>query len=327
MSFKTVSRVVNEEGGVSDALLTRVQDAVAELGYRPDERARRLRQQTSATSTIGFVHADMANPFFGSIHTGLQEIAMGHDHLILTATSDDSFSRQDDIVSSFARRRVDGLVVVPASDSTNVTDPRSALAMEISRGTPVVFIDRESDLVGDHVLGDHEGGGVVAATHLMNAGHQRLAIIGDRLQLDSATKRRNGFRQGLAVGGLAPVREIMNLESAVDAEQAVVQLMSLPSSERPTALFAAHNYLTSGTVRALHHLGMQHQVALVGFDDLDLLDVLDPGVTVVAQDPQTIGRRAGECLFDRLASDIAITRRELIDVALTPRGSGEIQPC
>ena len=100
--------------------------------------------------------------------------------------------------------------------------------------------------------------------------------------------------------------------------------MSRPGAERPTALFTAQNYITLGAVKALHALGLQHEVALVGFDDLAMADVIDPGLTVVAQDAEELGRRAGALLFSRLSGRKADSVREIVPVSLIRRGSGEL---
>ena len=84
VSLKTVSRVVNRSGGVSPDLTSRVEAAVARLGYRPDDRARRLRQNAADTGTIGFVLIGIANPFFSALQRGIEEVVGAHDCLVLT---------------------------------------------------------------------------------------------------------------------------------------------------------------------------------------------------------------------------------------------------
>jgi LacI family transcriptional regulator len=98
----------------------------------------------------------------------------------------------------------------------------------------------------------------------------------------------------------------------------------LTGAEPPTALFAAQNLITTGAVRALRTLGSQHRVALVGFDDLPLADALDPGLTVVAQQPVTLGRTAARLLFSRIDGYADAPRTEVVPTSLVVRGSGEI---
>jgi LacI family transcriptional regulator len=322
VSFKTVSRVVNEEPGVSDLLVARVHEAIEALGYQRDDRAKSLRRRDESSSTIGFVHADIANPFFTAVHNALEQVATDRGFLILTGTSGENADRQNDLVRAFAGRRVDGLVVVPVGEMQPSECP--ALRAEIERGTPVVFIDRAAGLPGDLVLSDHRGGAQEATEHLIIGGHRRIAFIGDQRDLFSAAERRIGFEAAVAASEHVTATIITDIESPEAADRAVVELMQRPGAERPTALFTAQNYITLGAVKALHHLGLQHEIALVGFDDLAMADVIDPGLTVVAQDAEELGRRAGSLLFSRVSGNPDESVREIVPVSLIRRGSGEL---
>lgn len=322
VSFKTVSRVVNDEPGVSEAMANRVKAAISELDYQPDDRARTLRSREVVPATIGFIHADIANPFFTSVHRGLEEVASAHDCLILVGSSDEDPEREIDLVRAFAGRRVDGLVIVPVGDVDAEPDPNAVIRTEIDRGTAVVFIDREPGIPGDLVLSDHAGGARLAAEHLIAGGHTKIAFLGDHRYLYSAAERRRGFREALEAVGLKPFQMISDVASVHAAEEAVRSLMS--GSDRPTALFTAQNYLTNGAVKALHSMNLHRRVALVGFDDIDMADVIEPGVTVVPQDAAELGRQAGELLFSRLAGLHTSPVRKELPLSLVTRGSGEI---
>jgi LacI family transcriptional regulator len=127
--------------------------------------------------------------------------------------------------------------------------------------------------------------------------------------------------------GLAEPESGWNLDglrSAEEAYAAVLGLLDRPSP--PTALFTSQNVITIGAIRALHHLGRQHEVALIGFDDLILADALDPGVTVMAQDPNRMGTLAAERLFARLDGDRSPAETYVVPGRLVVRGSGEIPP-
>ena len=108
------------------------------------------------------------------------------------------------------------------------------------------------------------------------------------------------------------------------AARAVDRLLSLP--DPPTALFTSQNLLTIGGIQALRSAGVEHSVALMGFDDVPLSDVLDPAISVVAQDTQAIGRSAAELLFRRLDGDASPSVHVVVPVNLIARGSGEIKP-
>lgn len=324
VSFKTVSRVVNLEAGVSATLVNRVNAAIDDLGYEPDHGARTLRRRARTAATIGFIHTNMANPFFAEVHSSFEEIAAEHSCLILSGSAAGKPERQDALVRAFAGRRVDGLAVVPVGDAD--ATPPAALIQEIERGTPVVFIDREPGIPGDVVLSDHRGGAQLATEHLLSRGHRRVAFLGSRERVHSARERRAGFEQSMSEAECRPAAIITDLHTPDESTAVVRELFSRSTRERPTALFAAQNGLTLGAVRALHQLDLHREIALVGFDDVETADIVEPGVTTVPQNAAEVGRRAGQLLFSRLLDGRVEPIREIVPVDLVERGSGEIEP-
>ncbi len=130
----------------------------------------------------------------------------------------------------------------------------------------------------------------------------------------------------MATAGAA-VRPEWVRHDAQDSDQAreiVLRLLRQP--DPPSAIFSGQNLITMGTVRALRELGLQHRVALVGFDDFQLADLLDPAITVVAQDARAIGHLAGELLFRRMEDSELGTTTHVVPCTLVTRGSGEIRP-
>jgi LacI family transcriptional regulator len=319
VSFKTVSRVVNGEHGVSPAVLARVQSAVAALGYEPDDRARRLRQGSTSTATIGFVLVDVANPFFSSLLRGIEDVARQRGYTVLSGSSDGVREREDVLVRSFVSRRVDGLIVVPSGPGSG------ALGPEADRGTPIVFVDLEiPEMAVDTVRSDHYGGAVAATRHLIDRGHRRIAFIGDDVSVFSARLRLDGFHAAMAAARL-PVLDGFVHSASLTAEQwrqRVHELLEGP--DVPTALFTAQNFATIGAARALHERGLQGSVAQVGFDDVEMADVVEPGISVVPQSPTELGRRAATMLFERIEGERMPPRHEVIRNPLVTRGSGEI---
>ena len=162
--------------------------------------------------------------------------------------------------------------------------------------------------------------------HLAAAGHRRIAYLGDRPGILTARQRYQGYLAALDQLGL-PLDEslvVHDLRAALIADGAVTTLLDHP--DPPTALFTAQNLVTMGAIRALRRLGLERSVAVVGFDDFPTADLLDPGVTVVAQDPATIGRIAASILFRRIAGDDGPPAARVVPTTLIRRGSGEIPP-
>jgi LacI family transcriptional regulator len=164
----------------------------------------------------------------------------------------------------------------------------------------------------------------MAVAHLLAAGHRRIGFLGDRPEVFTAAERLRGYRETLAQHGLAEDLDLVRHPRfrGVDAYQTTCELLS--GSNPPTALFASQNLISIGAVRALHALGLQHELAMVGFDDILLADALDPGLTVVAQDPNTLGRTAAELVFSRLDGYDGPSRHVVVPTALIERGSGEL---
>lgn len=319
--MKTVSRVVNQEGGVSPELTERVTAAIEVLGYRPDNRARQLRSGSNITGTIGMVQNDVSNPFFASIFKGVEDVAASAGYLVLSASSGGDPERQNAIISTLISRRVDGLVVVPVGG-----DMRS-LADEAKLGTPVVFVDMmPSQLVGDLVVSDHSGGAYKATTHLLDHGHTRIALLCDNPEFYSAGERRRGYLAAMQAARVEPdpALILMGVGTPEQAEAAAHGIMH--HTNPPTAFFAANNFVSIGTVRALRKLGLANTVAVVCFDDVELADMLEPGLTVVPQNPHELGRRAAELLFRRLDGRTDSPEVVTLPVDLVERGSGEIPP-
>ena len=168
----------------------------------------------------------------------------------------------------------------------------------------LVFVDRPGRFIdADAVLTDNAGGAAAAVDHLVAAGHRRIGFLGDRPDLHTAAERLRGFDAALARHGLpadtALVRHTMT--RAADAYETTREL--LLGDDPPTAVFTSQNLITIDAVRALHDLGLARSVALVGFDDVVLGDVVEPGLTVLAQDPVGLGRTAAQLLFSRLDGD------------------------
>ncbi len=321
VSFKTVSRVVNEEPGVSSALAGRVREAIDELGFRPNVGARVLRLADARTSSIGLLLDDVANPFAASIQRAVEDVALPRGVVVFSASIDEDPERERRIAATFTARRADGLILVPTGDD------QSYLDAELRAGTAVVCIDREArNLPVDSVVATHVAGATEGVRHLAAAGHTRIAYLGDRATISTAQDRLAGYRAALGEAGLAhdPSLVAQDLSNAALAEEAARRLLG--RDDPPTALFTAQNLVTIGAVRALHRLGLQQRVAVVGFDDFVTADLLSPGITVVAQDPAEIGRRAAGLLFARMAGEGGPPATHPVPTVLIPRGSGELPP-
>ncbi len=321
VSLKTVSRVVNGESGVSPRLAKRVTAASERLAYRHNLTASTLRRNDGRTLTIGVVLEDVANPFASTLHRAIEDVAVERRVLVLAGSSDEDEERERKLVSAFASRRVDGLIIQPSSHD------HSYLVAERRVGTAVVFVDRPPrSFDADAVVTDNVAGIRRAVRHLIDHGHRRIGYLGDMHSIATAAERHQGYVEELAEHRIEvdPLLVRLDLRGVEMAEEAALVL--LRSSQPPTALVTGQNLITIGAFRALRRMELHQKVALVGFDDFLLADLLQPGITVIAQDPAAIGRTAAGVLFRRLDGDRSPAQVHTVRTRMITRGSGEIRP-
>ncbi|MDJ1113268.1 LacI family DNA-binding transcriptional regulator [Microbacterium dauci] len=316
---KTVSRVINNEPNVAAATAERVWHAVRSLDYHVDLQAGSLRRADGRTRTLGLLVGSVDNPFAGAIHRAVEDTAIKREVAVFASSFDDDPERELRAVNAFLRRRVDGLIL------TSVKRHPDYDASLRAQGIPVVYVDRRPlDATYDSVTSDNREGARKATEHLIRHGHRRIALLTDRLDIQTAADRQQGFFEALGHAGIATTSTpvITELHDSGAAQHALARLLA--SDQPPTAVFSSQNLLTVGALHALRDAGAQRSVALVGFDDLPLADLVDPGVTVVAQDPQEIGRVAVTRLFARLEGQDLAPAHIIVPTTLIPRGSGEI---
>jgi LacI family transcriptional regulator len=321
VSLKTVSRVINAEPAVSADLLTRVERAIEQLDYRPNLTASSLRRSDGKTATVGLVLEDLANPYSAAVTRAVEDAARPRRVTVVAGSVDEDPERERALVREFVARRVDGLIVAPtAADQSYMMADRRA-------GTALVFVDRPPNhLDADAVVAANRSGATDGVRHLLAGGHRRIGFLGDLATISTAADRFAGYVDAMERAGLTVEASIVrrDLRGGDAARTAVEELLRL--AVPPTAIFAAQNVLGIGAFAALRGLRRQFDVALVGFDDFPLADLLDPGVTVVAQDPGAIGRLAAEILFRRLDGDRSPSTTQVVETRLIVRGSGEIAP-
>jgi LacI family transcriptional regulator len=321
VSLKTVSRVVNDEPGVSATLTGQVRRSVETLGFRPHVGARTLRRADGKTQTVALLLEDVSNPYSAAVQRAVEDVAVPRGVMVFSVSLEEDPDRERELARSFADRRADGLILVPAGHD------QSYLQSDLDAGTAIVCVDRQaSRLDVDSVISTNAPGAAQAVRHLAASGHRRIAFLGDRTTILTAGQRHAGYLQALDEVGMSanPAHVVHEVGDVEQARAAVTALLT--SGEPPTALFTAQNLVTIGAVRALRDLGLEHRVALVGFDDFPLADLLSPGVSVIAQDPATIGRTAAQIMFERLDGDPSPPRTHVIATRLITRGSGEIRP-
>lgn len=317
VSMKTVSRVVNGESKVSLATEARVTEAIERLGYRPNELARGLAARRSRT--IGLMIADISNPFFADCAKGVELVARERGYAVILCASAEDSETEKRYVGLLVQRRVDGMILVPAAEGSG-----EYLAAEQDAGMPVVALDRPVEGVpADAVLVDNRAGTGEAARHLVEHGHERIAFVGDAERIFTARERLIGYKEALAEAGLEPIYRLgaVDVSSAAETTR---ELLSLPRSERPTAFLAGNSLITAGILRAVEaaRLEIPNDMAVIGFDDFELMSALRPRLSAVRQPAHELGRRAADLLLDRLTGKThPFPQRLVLDTELVVRGS------
>jgi LacI family transcriptional regulator len=321
VSLSTVSRVVNGDAAVGADLAERVQTAAAALGYRHNVAASALRRADGLSASIGVIVEDVANPFFSAVQRGIEDVARRRGVLTFAGSSDEVPERERELAEALGSRGVDGLIIAPAA-----TD-HSYLLRDRAAGVALVFVDRPGRFIdADAALADNAGGARQAVAHLVAGGHRRIGFLGDRPELYTSGERLRGYREALAARGLpAPEHLIRHtLPRAADAYERTRDLLLGPAP--PTALFTSQNLITIQAAQAIHDLGRQRSLALVGFDDIALAGLLEPGLTVISQNAAGLGRAAADLLFARLDGEVGPSRTVVLPTTLIARGSGELPP-
>jgi LacI family transcriptional regulator len=317
VAVKTVSRVVNGEPGVRPQVVERVRAAIGELGYRRNESARLLR--TGQAASVGLVLEDIGDPFYATLSRAVEDVAHQHDTLLVAGSSDEDPDRERELTLALCARRVDGLIIIPAS-----ADHRYLLP-ELAAGTAAVFVDRPPGLIeADTVLSDNQRGAFEGVTHLLRQAHHRIGFIGDLPHIYTAAHRYRGYLAAMTAAGQRVERSWVTLTrpDTTAIREALTRMLRGPVPV--TALFCGNNRATALVLRELR--AARIRLALVGFDDLELADLVTPGTTVVAQDAAGLGRIAAQLLFRRLAGDRGPPQRVELPTRLIIRGSAEFAP-
>jgi LacI family transcriptional regulator len=317
VAVKTVSRVVNGEPGVRPQVAERVRSAITELGYRRNDSARLLR--TGQTASVGLVLEDIGDPFYATLSRAVEDVAHQHRTLLVTGSSDEDPARERELTLAFCARRVDGLIIIPAGED------HTYLLPEMAAGVAVVFVDRPPGMIeADTVLSDNELGAFEGVTHLLSQAHRRIGFIGDSPRIYTAARRYRGYLAAMAAAGQPVHRSWVTLTRPDHGAIALALRRMLGGPAPVTALFCGNNRTTAVVLHELRKAGLR--LALVGFDDFELAELVDPGTTVVAQNTAALGRIAAQLLFRRLAGDRGPAEQIELPTRLIVRGSAEFPP-
>ncbi|MCD1269927.1 substrate-binding domain-containing protein [Microbacterium sp. MEC084] len=310
VSTKTVSRVFNDDPHVLPETRALVEQAMRELNYVPNVLATTFR--AGRTSVIGVAVPDIVDPFFASIARAIEDTARERGLSTLVTSLGEDPDDERAAIESMLGRQLSGLVVAPVGVD-------HSWLQRWREHTPIVFVDRAPvGLETDTFTEADEAGAVEAVRHLLSHGHRRIAYIGDVVHLSTETNRLEGWRGAQREAGIEPDEDLVQVfvSDRDAAREAVARLRALP--DPPTAIFSANARCSM----ALASVVRDEPIALVGFGDFPMADILTPSVTVIDQNPRRLGTLAAERIFARLAgTSLDGPVATVMDVGLVERES------
>jgi DNA-binding LacI/PurR family transcriptional regulator len=322
VSLGTVSNVLNHPDLVAATTRQRVLDAIAELGYVRNDSARQLRAGRSRH--IAIVVLDVANPFFTDVVRGAEAALDESGVVVMVCNSAEDAGRERRHLDLLEEQRIRGVLITPVDDSQG-----SRLEKLISRGTPVVLVDRGSgrhnrcSVAVDDVLGGH-----LAGQHLLDAGHRRIAFVGGPVSIPQVADRYAGIVA--AVDNAADLTVIPTPTLTVAAGRAAgAELADLPATTRPTAVFCANDLLALGLLQEMTQRGIRvpGDLAIVGYDDIEFAAAAAVPLSSVRQPREQLGRTAAQLLLEEIEADGSHEHRHVVfQPDLVVRASSDVSP-
>lgn len=301
VSPTAVSRYLNNRIELPLATRERIDAAIAKLNYRPNLLAKRL--STGKAEAISLVTPEIANPFFAELAGAVEAEAQRHGYAVYMSSTQGHRDREIDAIQRLQDQHVDGLIMM-----TNRPDD-GTLATLLEQHHNVVLLDEDIPGVAvPRVFVENEQGAYLGTRHLIEAGHRDIALISGPSGLMSVRERLAGFERAMAEAGLSVPPDWVMLGEYSRAYGSAAAAKLLAGSRRPTAVLACSDYIAIGVLQATRQAGLSvpDDLSLVGFDDMPLVELVDPPLTTIRQPIAEMGRIA----FERLLALINKTEAE-----------------
>jgi LacI family transcriptional regulator len=295
-STTTVSFVINgkaKEKNISSALIEKVERLVSKLNYHPNTLAKSFR--TGKTMTIGFIVDEISQPFFSGIAKYIDEKASAYGYNILFSSTKNSKQRGGEVLQVFNERHVDAFIIaLPNGLEKEVEEV-------IASDVPVVLFDRYiPDLESDYVLIDNENSAAIATEHLINNGYKEIAFVTIQTDQSQMLDRTKGYEKAILTAGLKPSIKRIDYQ---DKSQSVAEIVAfLQQNSQLDAIVFACNYLSMDGLDAMKQVNLKigEDIAMVSFDDLEVLKYFMPSITAIAQPLEQIADQIMKVLIYRL---------------------------
>lgn len=295
VSQATVSRVINNSPNVSEKTRQRVQAAIKELGYQPNEVARSMAR--ARTHTLGYVLADVTNPFYAETAKWIVDEARRNGYQVILYNTEDDARLQEDAIETLIRRRVDGMLIASArwNDKT--------ISRLLKLRYPFILLNRRSrNPQANWIVLNNRLGGFMATRHLIQLGHRVIGFIGGARFASTTRERLAGYVDALKHYNI-PINKRLIYIGAFDAGHAMSAMRSLMNSRPiPTAVFAANDLLALAAMEALMAGGYRipEDISIIGFDNINISGHQAIRLTTVSQQSEKMSRMAVRTLLEIL---------------------------
>ncbi|UIN57593.1 LacI family DNA-binding transcriptional regulator [Pseudomonas kribbensis] len=313
VSKASVSRFIGDDRALlSDAIAQRIEQAIAELGYRPNQMARGLKR--GRTRLIGMLVADIRNPYSIAVMHGVETACRRHGYSLVVCNTDRDDEQERQHLALLRSYNIEGLIVNTLGHHRDELD-------ELKREMPLVLVDRKVDGLDSDMVGLNNPQAIeMALEHLQQRGYRDVLLVTEPYDgTSSRIERVSSFQQQIGQ------REDMHgavLETGSSLANDLQTFLNTPDSG-PKALFCANGVAALACTLALRGVGCRlfEDVGLIALDDLDWYPLVGSGITALAQPTEDIGARAFECLLKRLRGDIEAARTLDFAPVLIERGS------
>jgi len=312
LSTSTVSRALRGSYEISPETKKLVIEYAEQYNYRPNPIALSLKERRSRS--IGVVVCEIANNFFSQAINGIESIAYNRGYHVIISQSHESYDREVVNVEHLASRSVDGLLVSLSSETEHIEHFKNLH----EKGFPIVFFDRITEEIETFkVVVDNYKGAYDATQHLVDSGYTKIAHVTSSQHLSISKERLDGYKAALADNGIALNESYIRYCNHggmiyTELEDAVKSLVQL--KDRPDAIFSAGDRLTISCLNALRSIGLKipDDIALVGFSNSPLAELLNPALSVVKQPAFEMGQVATELLIKLIESKRPVTEFEKV---------------
>lgn len=299
VSPMTVSRVLNNANNIRDETRKKVEDAIKELNYIPNNSARTLVSKKSKIITL--IITDVTNPFFTIVARGAEDKALQSGYQLILCNTDENNEKESKYLDMLLSTGSAGALIAPAND-----DSTKKIKSLLKHNFPIVLMDRtiKNNTVFDEVVSDNETSSRKLLEHLIENGHRKIAIINAPLNISTARERQEGYFHTLKLHGIE-INENYLFESNFqfgDVSDIISKILKMPSKERPTAIFATNNFLGLSTIKALqkNNVKIPDEMAIISYDDIPRYTEDEPFLSVASQPAYNFGYFGIQLLIERI---------------------------